>query len=859
MARSVKVALVAEVGQYKRGMGEAERATEKLSDAIDAIDGAPLDDAAKKTKGLGDAADDAATRAKRDFEETARHAKKLDEQIRDTETGMRSLAKAFASTGDPKILAAWKEQGRVLGDLRNVRKFLPDPGEAAAAGISLGQRVGAGLTKAIPPQMTTAIVAGGIAASPMLAATLVGAISGSAGFAGIGAGVALALQDPHIKAEAKGLADFVGAQMRSSAGAFGPAMIDALGTVRSKISDLRNEFDRILSNSARYLNPLTESLTRAVGNIVEGLDRVIAKAGPTLGVIGDGIEGIAEQAELFLNMVADNSSAGAKALSDLFNIIEFGMRGLTIAVDLLARAYEFGTAWTRLIPGMGNEAEDFGKKSEQAGAGAGVLGKAVEETGKKAQQAKVKFVALEEILQRIAGSNIGAAESMIALREAAKAAADAIDKKAGVTDAELTALLGLATATNSTTAALDAQGRTVAEATRAHEANRKKLIEVAIKMGYTKAEAKKLADQYLATPKGVSTVIHQPGMVKSRAEVKAYHGQLDKVTREIKTSVTVQGDKEAYAKLEKLLIAQRALANPKISLSAHAAAFRKQEAKAYHGGGWTGPGGKYDEAGIVHADEFVLQKSSRQRIERRHPGLLDEMNATGQIPGYAVGGIVAPFRVNASITKIMSLAEALSKVTPAFGSWPSSPGAQRGDSGVWRRIVAMIRATGPLSGSFGNGYRHGDPKWHGSGRAVDWMGFNQDRLARYLAAQKPLELIHRTNSRDYAYTRGRNMGSFNPALMNAHRNHIHIAMAGGGVIPEPVIGFGASGASYSFAERGPERVLSHGQTMAAARPVVVQVPAPAGRSGPLVGPVYVQDRTDADMIANQLQFRLQGV
>jgi hypothetical protein len=118
----------------------------------------------------------------------------------------------------------------------------------------------------------------------------------------------------------------------------------------------------------------------------------------------------------------------------------------------------------------------------------------------------------------------------------------------------------------------------------------------------------------------------------------------------------------------------------------------------------------------------------------------------------------------------------------SFGAWPSSPSAQRGDSGVWRRIVAMIRATGPLSGSFGNGYRPGDPKWHGSGRAVDWMGYNQDALASLLASRRPLELIHRTRNRDYAYTRGKNKGSFNSALMNAHKNHIHIAMALGGLV-----------------------------------------------------------------------------
>jgi hypothetical protein len=157
--------------------------------------------------------------------------------------------------------------------------------------------------------------------------------------------------------------------------------------------------------------------------------------------------------------------------------------------------------------------------------------------------------------------------------------------------------------------------------------------------------------------------------------------------------------------------------------------------------------------------------------------------------------------------KIPSRAEALGAVAGNFGDWPSSPGAQRGDSGVWRKVVALIRSTGPLSGSFGNSYRPGDPLWHGSGRAVDWMGYNQDALATFLSHQRPLELIHRTKQRDYAYTRGRDKGSFNNALMEAHRNHIHIAMARGGTITEPVFGVGASGRTYSFGENYmPERV-----------------------------------------------------
>lgn len=61
-------------------------------------------------------------------------------------------------------------------------------------------------------------------------------------------------------------------------------------------------------------------------------------------------------------------------------------------------------------------------------------------------------------------------------------------------------------------------------------------------------------------------------------------------------------------------------------------------------GGWTGPGAKYTPAGIVHADEFVVKKSSRRRFERENPGLLDHVNRTGSMSGYASGGLVRPVR-----------------------------------------------------------------------------------------------------------------------------------------------------------------------------------------------------------------------
>lgn len=49
-------------------------------------------------------------------------------------------------------------------------------------------------------------------------------------------------------------------------------------------------------------------------------------------------------------------------------------------------------------------------------------------------------------------------------------------------------------------------------------------------------------------------------------------------------------------------------------------------------GGWTGPGGRLDPAGVVHADEFVVRKWARRRFERENPGVLDHINRTGEAP-----------------------------------------------------------------------------------------------------------------------------------------------------------------------------------------------------------------------------------
>lgn len=62
----------------------------------------------------------------------------------------------------------------------------------------------------------------------------------------------------------------------------------------------------------------------------------------------------------------------------------------------------------------------------------------------------------------------------------------------------------------------------------------------------------------------------------------------------------------------------------------------------YDTGGYTGPGGKYEVAGVVHKDEYVLRKEATGAIMSRYGvGFLEYMNRHGRLPGYgyAAGGL----------------------------------------------------------------------------------------------------------------------------------------------------------------------------------------------------------------------------
>jgi TP901 family phage tail tape measure protein len=172
--------------------------------------------------------------------------------------------------------------------------------------------------------------------------------------------------------------------------------------------------------------------------------------------------------------------------------------------------------------------------------------------------------------------------------------------------------------------------------------------DVAKQFRNARSDAEKYDDKYEAKASA-------PGATKAKKELDLAYTSANHFAGPYIARLTVSGDKTVNDKLAALLIKQRALASG-LSVGAARAAVQKDldrnRVGAYYDGGWTGPGGKYEPAGVVHGDEFVIKKESRRKIEAAAPGLLDDMNATGQAPGYWTGGRVMTFKTNVSKTDI---------------------------------------------------------------------------------------------------------------------------------------------------------------------------------------------------------------
>jgi hypothetical protein len=356
---------------------------------------------------------------------------------------------------------------------------------------------------------------------------------------------------------------------------------------------------------------------------------------------------------------------------------------------------------------------------------------------------------------------------------------------------------GLKTAQDAASAAVKKHGRNSDEA---REATRK-LTLAAITLQGAAGTAAQTMDGKLSP--ALVTTLKKAGLTEAQIadvtqQFKDAKTAADKYTGSYVAKVSITGDAAVGHKLELLSQAQDALKNGKPIPGPARKYFG--DGPGFSSGGYTGDGDKYEPAGIVHRGEMVLNQQATSNLEATRPGALLQMNETGTWPGYFKGGIVGwPYPTTAAMTQIPKLAAA----------GPAAPGGAPGYK--WMEMVA--RAAFPGIGIISD-YRPGavtltgNRSYHAVGRAVDFSPsrpFAEWVNANYFARTKelitPWQSLNIHNGARHHYS---------PLIENQHSGsnaHDHWAMANGGVIPEPVFGYGRSGRTYSFAENGPERVL----------------------------------------------------
>ena len=174
--------------------------------------------------------------------------------------------------------------------------------------------------------------------------------------------------------------------------------------------------------------------------------------------------------------------------------------------------------------------------------------------------------------------------------------------------------------------------------------------------------------------------------------------------------------------------------------------------RGFDRGGWTGPGSRLTPAGIVHADEYVIKKSSRRRFEDSHPGLLDHINRTGTLPGvdgYAKGGRVASGMVWNNLWGIIKR------------QFP------------WARLTSAYRP-GSITAS-------GNRSYHAQGKAVDLAGRGSMNAADMMKIFNFIEKNYGQSSEViYSPAGGRQIKNgrryfYRGAVRRMHFNHVHWA------------------------------------------------------------------------------------
>jgi hypothetical protein len=191
---------------------------------------------------------------------------------------------------------------------------------------------------ALPMEVKAAMVAGLLAASPLVAGALAAAISAGVAVAFVGVGIALASQFQSVQNAWPNFVSGLRIPLVKAAGSFEDALLRTFALIQIRVERLGPTLERIFSISATFLEPLVNGLFNAIESFLSEMDDVLGKSGGFVDELARGLNTLAMAAAQALAILASTGQDGQKALRDLIMLVAglvVGIAGLIAALTTL--------------------------------------------------------------------------------------------------------------------------------------------------------------------------------------------------------------------------------------------------------------------------------------------------------------------------------------------------------------------------------------------------------------------------------------------------------------------------------------------------------------------------------------------
>jgi hypothetical protein len=203
---------------------------------------------------------------------------------------------------------------------------------------SLASAVDDGIS-ALPTEVKAALVAGVLAASPLVAGALSAAVAAGIGVALVGLGVLLASQFEQVQSRAVEFGRNVRESLVDSAQDFVPAIFNAFDVIETRLRMRRGLLDEIFNVSSNFLEPLVQGalnlvdeIIGSIGNSLDDLKPFVDELGSAFALLGDAVGDA-------LEILVATGEDGQEAFRDLILVVGSAVVALAGLLFILTKVY----------------------------------------------------------------------------------------------------------------------------------------------------------------------------------------------------------------------------------------------------------------------------------------------------------------------------------------------------------------------------------------------------------------------------------------------------------------------------------------------------------------------------------------